>query len=116
MNLKGQPGTCYNYDNYANEIRSRLQHSYQLARKNILHSKQISKKYYDKGSKEVIFQVGDLVLVRNETANNKFSPIWLGPYHVEKINSAENTTVKVGSRSKIIHNNRLRLYHEDSDD
>lgn len=116
INLKGQPGVCYNYDNYANEIRSRLQNSYQLARKNILQSKEKSKKYYDKGSREVNFQVGDLVLIRNETATNKFSPIWLGPYQVEKINSAENTTVKVGVHPKIIHNNRLRLYHEDSDD
>lgn len=110
--LSATPQTCYNYENYAAELKARLQHSHSIARKHILVSKEKSKILYDKNTTIITFHVGELVLLRNEARKNKLDSIWTGPYKVIEINSSENTTIKElnNSKLKIVHNNRLILY------
>lgn len=65
--IQPSPAVSYNYDRYANELRERLRSCYQIARKNLLSSREGSKRNYDKNSKDLVYQANDLVLVRNET-------------------------------------------------
>lgn len=111
-NLKTSPTTYYNYENYANELKARLQLCHKIAKEIASKNKEKSKKYYDKKTTEKHFQVGDQVLLRNRTRKNKLSPLWLGPYIITKINSTENSTIKVGTKEKIIHNNEIKLFQE----
>ena len=79
-NLSSKPTIEYNYDNYAAELRARLRHSHEITREKLFQSKLKSKVYYDKNSKDKVFKVGDLVLLRNETRRNKFERIWKGSF------------------------------------
>lgn len=108
--IRTSPAVSYNYDSYANELRERLRSCYKIARENLLSSKEDSKRNYDKNSKSMVYQVNDLVLVRNETRTGKFSPIWNGLYEIISVDSPENSTIKIGNKTKTIHNNRLRVF------
>ena len=111
--LKQEPGISYNYDNYANELKARLQHGYTIAREIIKTRKEKNKQYYDKNTKTKQFNLGEKVLLKNYTRKNKFQPLWTGPYEIIKINSPENTTIKINNKNKTIHNNNLKQFHED---
>ena len=108
--LRNKPDLCYNYDTYANIMKTKFQHTHEIARKNILQNKEKSKKTYDINSSPVIFEVGEQVLLRNEKRTNKFSEIWEGPYEVLEILSPENTIIKIKNKRKTIHNNRLKNF------
>lgn len=107
--IQKSPEPCYNYDDYLNELRVRLQTTHKLARDNLIKSKEKSKGVYDNKVNPIILQEGDKVFVKNEKRVSKFSPIWLGPYDVVKPISRENTAVKIKHKPKVIHNNRLKL-------
>lgn len=111
-NLSTSPKISYNYENYASELKARLQHSHCIARANIISSKDKSKQQYDKKTRDIVFKVGGLVLLRNDARKSKLSQIWTGPWEVIKINSPENTTIKLNKGSQTVHNNRLKLYNK----
>ncbi|HBK83636.1 MAG TPA: hypothetical protein DDZ41_08575, partial [Flavobacterium sp.] len=67
----------YNYDDYVSDLRNKLQTSYAIAKNNLIEEKQKSKHYYDKNSKQITFNVGDLVLLKNES-RTKLEPLWTG--------------------------------------
>ena len=43
---------------------------------------------------------------------SKLEPLWTGPYIITKINSPENSTIRIKGRNKIVHNNQLKLFKE----
>lgn len=107
--LKSPIEPCYNYDDYALELKFRLQNSWKIARENLIHRKLKVKESFDKSSNLVNFKIGDKVLLRNET-RKKLDPVWEGPYIVTEVNSNVNSTIKIRNKCKIIHNNRLKLF------
>lgn len=113
-NLKNTPSVSYNYESYANELRARLQHSHELAKTYAMQSKQKSKIYYDRGAIRKTFKVGDKVLLKARTRANKFSPLWTGPHVITKINSTENSTIKIKNTEKRVHNNDLKFFRVES--
>lgn len=106
------PTVSYNYDDYSNELKARFRHSHQIAKENILKSKETSKTYYDKNINPIKFEVGNLVLVRQEARPNKLIQIWSGPYPIISIKSAENSEIQLKKRKVVIHNNRLKSFNE----
>ena len=64
--LKEPPGSQYNYDEYASELKSRLQTIQQSTYRNLIVSKGKSKNYYDKTARPLKLQVGDKVLLFDE--------------------------------------------------
>lgn len=56
----------YTFDDYAKEIKFKIQKSINIARQNLLQSKELSKQYFDKNAKITEFKIGDLVLLKNE--------------------------------------------------
>jgi len=111
-NLKRDPEPLYNHENYYHLLKFKLQKSYQLARRNILNSKNKSKEYYDKQLRPHTFHIGDKVLLKNESKKHKLSQIWIGPYSVVRIPGEVNTTIKIGKRTVTVHNNRLKPFFE----
>jgi len=81
--LKKPPEPQYNYDDYVSELRSRLQTVHHHAHNNQIACKGKSKKHYDKTSGEMKLQVGDKVLLFDETVRHsrahKLSAQWIGP-------------------------------------
>ena len=81
--LRSKPSPQYNYDDYVSELKGRLQKAHHVAKKNLLASKVQSKDYYDKGTEVVKIEVGDKVLLYDETVrrgkSRKLSSQWIGP-------------------------------------
>jgi hypothetical protein len=86
---KRPPGPQYNYDDYISELRNRLQTVHQHAHKNLIASKRKSKEHYDRTSVEIKLQVGDEVLLSDETVgrskSRKLSSQRIKPKYAGKI-------------------------------
>jgi len=95
--LQAQPTPRYNYDDYVSELRRRLQSAHAIARKNLLQSKATSKLDYDKKAVRIALQVGDKVLLFDESVrkgrSKKLSAQWVGPYVVLTVDGV-NATIK----------------------
>lgn len=70
----------YNLDNYAKNLKFRLQKAQQDVKSNLLESKIVRKKRYDTYLKPVTYNKGDKLLLKNDGSNNKFDNIYLGPF------------------------------------
>jgi len=112
--LKSEPSPQYNYDDYVSELKGRLQTAHHVAKKNLIASKVRSKDYYDKGTEEMKIEVGDKVLLHDETVrrgrSRKLSSQWIGPYEVVEVNKV-NATIKKGRKLIKVHVNRLKPFY-----
>ena len=112
--IKGPPELRYNYVDYVSELRSRLQTVHQQAHKNLIASKGTSKECYDKTSRTTKLQVGDKVLLFDETVrrgrSRKLNAQWIGPYTITEIDRV-NDTIARGRKSTKVHINRLKPFY-----
>ena len=112
--LRETPTVQYNYNDFAMELKGRLQSSHEIARQRLLSGKERSKQYYDRGSDIPDIQVGQKVLISDETVrrgrSKKLSPQYLGPYEVLAIEGV-NVTIKKGRAIQKVHVNRVRQYY-----
>jgi hypothetical protein len=83
----------YNYDDYYHELRYKLQNAHAFARENLIQSKETNKKYYDRKTNILHLEIGDLVLLENNT-HGKLGSKYDGPYEVIDIISDTNTKIK----------------------
>ena len=111
-NLKRDPAPLYNHDSYCEELRFKMQKCHLEAKRHLLQRKVSSKTYYDKSANPTRFEIGDRVLLKDPVRRSKLAPIWLGPFVVCQINGETNTTIRQNGKLKIIHNNRLKHYHD----
>jgi hypothetical protein len=111
--LQEKPDVQYNYD-FLTELKTRLQAAHQVARERLISSKEKSKEYYDRNTKETTLKVGDQVLLYDETVrrgrSKKLNSQWLGPYDIISINRV-NATIKKGRHRQKIHLNRLKPFY-----
>lgn len=105
--LQAKPTPIYNMDDYVSVLQNRMRTAHDIARKNILKSKENNKKQYDKRSNPVNFNIGDEVLVLNELKNHKFAERYLGPYQIISMTN-ENCTLKINGANKTYHKNKLK--------
>jgi len=112
--LKKPPEPQYNYDDYVSELRSRLQTVHYNAHEKPIACKGKRKEHYDKTSGEMKWQVGDKVLLFDETVrrgrSRKLSAQWIGPYTVTEIDKV-NATISRGRKVTKVHVNRLKPFH-----
>ena len=94
-------------------MKGRLQTAHNVA-KNLIASKVQSKDYYDKGTEVMKIEVGDKVLLYDETVrrgrSRKLSSQWIGPYEVVEVNKV-NATIKKGHKLIKVHVNRLKPFY-----
>lgn len=98
----------YNTDNYALELRYRLQLACKEVHKNLVLSKLKRKTVWDKKCNPIRYRKGDLILIKNETGK-KLDKLYDGPYTVIS-ESEPNVTVKKGKQTETVHKNRTRPY------
>jgi hypothetical protein len=88
-----------------------LQTVHHHAHKNLIGSKGESKKRCDKTSGVMKLQVGDKVLLFDETVrrdrSRKLSAQWIGPYIITEIDKV-NATITRGRKVTKVHINRLK--------
>jgi hypothetical protein len=112
--LREAPTIQYNYDDYLAELKGRLQSAHEVARQKLLASKEKSKLYYDRNTKELDIQVGQKVLLYDETVrrgrSKKLTPQFIGPYEVLAVEGV-NVVIKRGRASQKVHVNRIRPFY-----
>lgn len=109
-NLTNGIEPIYSFDDYAYELKYRLQTACSEAQSNLVNSKTRRKERYDKCCKKVDYDIGNKVLVKNETGN-KLTTLYKGPYRIEEIKSP-NIVIKVDDKLVEVHKNRVKLYNE----
>lgn len=108
-NLTDRLDPLYNFENYPNELKYRLQKSQLEAKCNLENSKQLRKLCYDTYTNIVNYNQGNLILVKNEACKTKLDPLYLGPFEVIK-DVDPNVLIKYNNLEKLVHKNRTKLY------
>lgn len=109
------PAVSYTYHDYADDMKFKLQKSWEIARKTTDATKNKNKTYYDEKNnvKDVNFELNEKCLMRKYTKKAKFERPYQ-PVHVQRILS--NTTILVrNERGKTyrVHKNYLKKLNEE---
>lgn len=92
-------------------MRNKLKISHDLARENLIKSKEKNKRYYDKNrdKENLNLKINDLVLLLKPTKKFKFEVPYEGPYRVEKIVSPTVIQIKKGNKVIKVNSDRVKL-------
>lgn len=118
--LNSKPEFKYTYDDYYSNLKIKLQKSFQIARDNIIKSKENSKVHYDKKINKYEFKVGDQVLVQNKNfkpgISKKLQPNYKGPYKVIKVFPNQTVRIQIKTnKTALYHHNLLKPFVSDVD-
>jgi len=95
-NLSGQlqqrTAPLYNYDDIVHEVKQKLQTCQEIARANLMQSKQCRVAQQASKVNMPIFHKGDKILLRNEKAG-KLDSFWAGPYTIYEIDPNGSTVI-----------------------
>lgn len=97
----------YNLDDYNNELKYRLQFSWQRANK-LLHADKEKRINKQNQTNAIQLTAGDKVKLLRE-ARHKLEPRYTGPHVVLDV-QGQNVTIKVNDKPITVHKDRLRLY------
>ncbi|KAL4084029.1 hypothetical protein QTP88_029345 [Uroleucon formosanum] len=111
VKLKYNPEPRYNYDDYIYDLKYKMQLAHQAARERLINRKIKSKKQYDKKEHNRNYNVGDLVLLKDNIQKNKLSPLWKGPYEVLDVLDTENITISRNRKQVTVHKNDVKKYY-----
>ena len=115
--LPNLPGTLqrepknayYAYDSYVKELEVRLQSSYAMVRKKLETAKLNNKRSYDRNVHIPKFEVGSMVLVRDESVrrgrSKKLEAAYVGPYEILRIEGPNLVLCTRRSKELKIHAN-----------
>jgi hypothetical protein len=107
-----------NYDereDFVISLRERLRYSHEVARKELINSKEMSKRYYDQKENTVTFREGDLVLLLQQQVirgrSKKLSSPWIGPYTEVEVTDVY-CVLRSGTKKLTykVRSNRLKLF------
>ena len=98
----------YNIEDYAKEVKFRLENAYKRARILLEANKAKQKEKYDTKITESKMEIGDLVYLKNDTGH-KLDPSYIGPYEVISIESNNNIIIKNKKQKlQIVHKDRRK--------
>lgn len=102
----------YNLENYAKELKFKLEKTSLMAKKYLEASKIKSKESYDRKLNKIEIKIGDKIIVLDET-RGKFDPLYKGPFTVTGIQHPNVTYLDQRfNRNKIVHKNNVKKFNE----
>jgi RNase H-like domain found in reverse transcriptase/Reverse transcriptase (RNA-dependent DNA polymerase)/Integrase zinc binding domain/Integrase core domain len=110
--LTREPEPLYNFDDYNLELKYRLNTSHAIAREKIAKAKATNKRLYDQSSHAPTFNVGEWVLMKKASRENKLDSVYEGPYKITEITGPVNCKIRKRKRDICVHFNLLIPYHE----
>ena len=90
----------------------RLEHTCELAMKNLQKVQGKQKAYYDRRAKPRFFKVGDRVLQLLPIDSNKLLLQWRGPFKIVEVLNRDDYHVNINGYIHTFHANILRHYVE----
>jgi transposase InsO family protein len=113
--LKEPAKPFYAYGDYVLELKEKMRRVNEKTRENLIKRKEISKKHYDRNTKDKKFRVGDKVKLRAENVrrgrSQKIDAQYLGPYEVLEVLSDTNVRIKMGRKELVVHVDRVENYY-----
>lgn len=113
-NTLTKPKILYNYDNLADITRNNISNALQIAKEHLYNRKIANKKYYDKNTKELNINVGDMILTKTQNKKEKFQNVYDGPYEVIEAYEDYVQIMRDGRKVKI-HKNLIKKSNADLD-
>ena len=111
---KQPPSVFYAYDRYVKELEAMLQSSYAVARRNLESSKVGNKRLYDRYVHVPKFEIGQQVLVKDESVrrgrSKKLESPYVGPYEIVGIDEPNLVLRTRRSKTLKINANRAKLF------
>ena len=100
---------------YVSNLRDRLQEAYAHARENLGVGAERQKRYYDLGTMDEQYLVGDLVWLLNESRRKgrcpKLQKKWIGPMIVEaKVNNVTYKLRVSPTNTRVVHFDKMKPY------
>ena len=96
------------------ELQSRLQSCYEVARSNLKINKQKSKEYYNRNTNVPLFAIGEKVLLHDEKVRRgrsaKLTQPYVGPYEIIAGDDVNVTLKLPKNRTLKVHANRLKPF------
>lgn len=106
----GSIDPVYNIDNYANEVKFKIQHAHKFAQELLHRTKVESKKLFDKNAKPIEYKLNDEVLLMDFT-RSKLEPIYKGPYKVVGIDGTNLNLLEINTNKHYkTHKNKTVKY------
>lgn len=100
----------YNVDNYAREVKYRMQAVNKKVHELIIKNKITQKNTYDKKTRPIDLKLQDKVLLVDYTSH-KLKPIYKGPYIITKIDNNNVELLNINNQKTLItHKNNIRKY------
>jgi len=102
-------------NSYVASLRIRLQEAYEQARESLGTGAEKQKRYYDLGTTDEKYKVGDLVWLINQSRRKgkcpKLQRKWIGPMVVEvQVNSVTYKLKTSPTQSRVVHFDKLKPY------
>lgn len=107
--------TELNLLDYVSKFKERLYNAVTIAQNNLKNTQAKMKKWYDKDTRNRVFEPGDKVLVFLPVPGHPLQARYCGPYEIESKIGDLNYVVKTPGRRKgkrVCHVNMLKEYHE----
>jgi hypothetical protein len=108
------PSVFYAYDTYVKELEATLQSSYAMARRNLEISKVHNKRQYDQYVHVPKLEIGEKVLVKDESfrrgRSKKLEAPYVGPYEIIGIERPNLLLRTKLAKVLKIHANRAKLF------
>ena len=96
------------------ELQSRLQSCYEVARLNLKINKEKSKEYYDMNINVPLFAIGEKKLLHDEAVHRarsaKVTPPYIRPYEIIAVDNVNITLRLPKNRTLNVHANRLKPF------
>jgi len=116
LDLPSPEGTSVTYDDFVEQIQSKLRKAYQTVRKELGRAAERNKHYYDLRVRPKRYDVGDWVYYYNPRRyrgrQEKWSRKFQGPYLITATPSAVNVTIQKHKRAKpfTVHLDKIKPY------
>ncbi|KMQ85664.1 retrovirus-like pol polyprotein [Lasius niger] len=97
------------YQDYLSNLFTTLKDSQELARGNLIRSKEKSKRYYDKKVNEKRIKIGDRVYLIKEPSRGKMDDQYTGPHRVLEILPKNNIKINFKGKPRVVHADKLKI-------
>lgn len=97
------------YHDYLTNLVEMLETTQRLARTNLENAKRKSKEYYDRNTKERVFEVGMKVWLLKEPRADKMKFHYEGPYEITRVCENNNVEINVRGKLRVVHQDKIKL-------
>lgn len=102
------------FEGYLENLVKNLRDTAEIARENLIVSKNRSKEYYDRLINPIEFKVGDKVWFMKEPKPGKLEKDhYLGPFDIIKVNDKNNIEIDFNGKTKTVDANKLSICKQD---